>query len=114
MENTDAPSRSSQPSPGPPGDREQGHDAPKTSPSVTDSAPLSAAIEPDFSTDDEGYAASTTTSYVTSIASDIRRGIEENGRLYSAYGMHKAWLPIDDAEVGLISHGVGPHELILS
>ena len=57
-------------------------------------------ILPDYDIDDEGYAQSTSTSYVSSIASDIRAGIEENGRLYPAYGMHKAWLPIDDAEVG--------------
>lgn len=48
---------------------------------------------------DEGYAESTSTSYVSSIASDIRRGIEENGRLYAAYGQHKPWVPVDDAEV---------------
>lgn len=56
-------------------------------------------IEADDSASDEGYAASTSTSYVSSIASDIRRGIEENGRLYAAYGQHKPWVPVDDAEV---------------
>lgn len=62
------------------------------------SAP-STAIEPDFSTDDEGYEASIATSYVTSIASDIRKGVEENGRVYAAYGVHKPWIPVDDLEV---------------
>lgn len=71
-------------------------------PSVTDSSAPSTGIEADIFDDDDdedAYAASTSTSYLTSIASDIRRGIEENGRLYAAYGMHKAWLPIDDAEL---------------
>jgi len=56
-------------------------------------------IEADDSISDEGYAESTSTSYVSSIASDIRRGVEENGRLYAAYGQHKPWVPVDDAEV---------------
>lgn len=57
-------------------------------------------IEADDSVSDEGYAESVSTSYVLSIATDIRRGIEENGRLYAAYGQHKPWVPVDDAEVG--------------
>jgi hypothetical protein len=60
---------------------------------------ISSEIEPDESISDEGYAESTSTSYVSSIASDVRRGIEENGRLYAAYGKHKPWVPVDDAEV---------------
>ncbi|KAK3682770.1 S-adenosyl-L-methionine-dependent methyltransferase [Podospora appendiculata] len=56
-------------------------------------------IEADYSTDDDGFDASTTNTYLTSIASDIRRGVEENGRLYAAYGMHKTYLPIDDGEL---------------
>lgn len=59
----------------------------------------STRIEPDSSTDDEGYAESTSTSYVTSLASDIRRGVEENGRVYAAYGIHKPWVPVDELEV---------------
>ncbi|KAH8660020.1 S-adenosyl-L-methionine-dependent methyltransferase [Xylariales sp. PMI_506] len=69
-----------------------------TTPSVSDST-LSSRIEPDNSTDDEGYAESLTTSFVTSIASDIRRGVEENGRVYAAYGIHKPWLPVDENEM---------------
>lgn len=63
------------------------------------SSTVQSTIEPDSSVSDEGYAASTTTSYVTSLASDIRRGIEENGRVYAAYGIHKPWMPVDDMEV---------------
>ena len=56
------------------------------------------SIEADYNFDDEGYAESTNTSYVTSIASDIRRGIEENGRTYPAYGQHQYGMPIDERE----------------
>ncbi len=59
---------------------------------------ISSEIEPDESISDEGYAA-TSTNYVSSIASDVRRGIEENGRLHAAYGKYKPWVPVDDAEV---------------
>ncbi|KAK5531919.1 hypothetical protein LTR25_008249 [Vermiconidia calcicola] len=56
------------------------------------------SIEADYNFNDEGYAESTNTSYVTSIASDIRRGIEENGRTYPAYGQHQYGMPIDERE----------------
>jgi hypothetical protein len=59
----------------------------------------SLGIEPEDFLDDEGYAESISTSYASSIASDMRRGIEENGRLYAAYGQHKPWVPVDDSEV---------------
>lgn len=55
-------------------------------------------IEADLNFDDEGYGGSTNTSYVSSIASDIRRGIEENGRTYPAYGQHQYGMPIDERE----------------
>ena len=61
------------------------------------------AIEADDVVTDEGYAESITTSYVTSIASSIRRGIEENGRLYANYGQHLSALPIDEHEVSLLN-----------
>lgn len=58
-------------------------------------------IEPDDTISDEGYAESTTTSYVTSIASGVRKGIQDpyTGRYYAAYGQHLPALPIDDHEV---------------
>ncbi|KAK4211175.1 S-adenosyl-L-methionine-dependent methyltransferase [Rhypophila decipiens] len=80
--------------------RQHEDEDPYGAPSVADSSGGSTGIEADiFDEDDDAYAESTSTSYLTSIASDIRRGIEENGRLYAAYGMHKTWLPIDDAEL---------------
>lgn len=80
---------------------ETGEDLPPQPGSPTPSSQPSSHIEADELVDDEGYAESTTTSYVSSIASNIRRGIEENGRLYAAYGQHKPWLPVDDPEVQL-------------
>lgn len=79
-----------------------------TSTTATTTASASASssspshIEPDAWTDnsiDDGYAESTTTDYLTSIASEIRRGIVENGRTYGVYGKHKAWIPSDDQEM---------------
>ena len=56
-------------------------------------------IEPDLELLDEAYSGSVAgTSYVTSIASDIRRGIEENGRTYPAFGKHQYGLPVDERE----------------
>ena len=55
-------------------------------------------IEADDTFSDEGFAESLNTSYVSSIASNIRRGIEENGRIYPAYGNNEVGLPVDDQE----------------
>ena len=73
-------------------------------PRPSESTQPSSRIEPDIWTDDddEGYAQSLSNSYLTSIATDIRRGVIENGRTYAAYGMHKPWLPVDDAEVSRV------------
>ena len=66
--------------------------------------------------DDEGYQESSTGSLLSSIASEIREGKVENGRVYAAYGEHGArpasncykcmlmslaeyGLPIDDDEL---------------
>lgn len=48
--------------------------------------------------DDEGYGPSAQSSYATSLASDILRGIEENGRIYASYGKHAYGIPIDERE----------------
>ena len=64
--------------------------------------PGAAVIEADSDFGDEGYATPIDKSYVTSIASDIRRGVEENGRLYPSVDRDTgAYTPIDDAEVRL-------------
>ena len=47
---------------------------------------------------DEGYAESTNTSYLTSLASDIRKGVIENGRTYASYGKNIQGMPIDEQE----------------
>jgi SAM-dependent methyltransferase len=48
---------------------------------------------------DEGYAESNTTSYLSSIASNIRRGITENGRVYPNYGKNMYGMPMDEQEL---------------
>jgi SAM-dependent methyltransferase len=56
-------------------------------------------IEADVQSFDSGFVSSpTSASYVSSIASEIRRGIEENGRTYPSFGKHQYGLPIDEAE----------------
>ncbi|KAH7093499.1 S-adenosyl-L-methionine-dependent methyltransferase [Paraphoma chrysanthemicola] len=47
---------------------------------------------------DQGYAESTATSYASSIASHILRGVDENGRKYASYGKTLQGMPIDEEE----------------
>lgn len=47
---------------------------------------------------DEGYAESTNTSYLSSLASHVRRGVLENGRTYASYGRTLQGMPIDADE----------------
>lgn len=62
---------------------------------VFNDANIDGAIEPDNFLD-EGFAESINTDYATSIASEIRRGIEENGRTYPSFGKNEYGLPIDE------------------
>ncbi|KAF7551866.1 hypothetical protein G7Z17_g4711 [Cylindrodendrum hubeiense] len=82
------------------------HDPENTEPeepiiaSAASSTAPSSHIEPDtWTDDDEAYSGSTNTSYLSSIASDVRRGVIENGRTYGVYGITKAWIPSDDLEM---------------
>lgn len=59
-------------------------------------APIAADDQDSFS--DEGYAESTNTSYLTSLASDTRKGVIENGRKYASYGKTMQGMPIDEQE----------------
>ncbi|GME52289.1 Methyltransferase type 11 [Neofusicoccum parvum] len=58
-------------------------------------------IEVDTSAEqaDEAYAESSASSALTSLASEIRRGIQENGRTYASYGSHEYGLPVDEREL---------------
>ncbi|KAF1915255.1 S-adenosyl-L-methionine-dependent methyltransferase [Ampelomyces quisqualis] len=47
---------------------------------------------------DEGYAESTSTSYLSSIASSILCGVDEKGRRYVSYGKALQGIPIDEKE----------------
>jgi SAM-dependent methyltransferase len=56
-------------------------------------------MEADDGFEDEGFdAGSSTSSYVSSIASEIRNGVQEYGRRYAAFGKHFYGLPIDEEE----------------
>ncbi|KAL1615354.1 hypothetical protein SLS56_011856 [Neofusicoccum ribis] len=48
---------------------------------------------------DEAYAESSASSALTSLASEIKRGIQENGRTYASYGSHEYGLPVDEREL---------------
>ncbi|KAF1850461.1 S-adenosyl-L-methionine-dependent methyltransferase [Cucurbitaria berberidis CBS 394.84] len=50
------------------------------------------------SSSDQGYAESTNTSYLSSIASSVLRGVHENGRTYASYGKTLQGIPIDEKE----------------
>ncbi|CAA9965181.1 Tam Trans-aconitate methyltransferase [Pyrenophora teres f. maculata] len=48
---------------------------------------------------DEGYADSDASSFLSSILSEVRRGVEIEGRLYPSYGKHAYGMPIDEKEL---------------
>ncbi|KAH6851714.1 S-adenosyl-L-methionine-dependent methyltransferase [Alternaria alternata] len=52
----------------------------------------------EYSTD-EGYADSDASSFLSSILSEVRRGVEIEGRLYPSYGKHEYGMPIDEKEL---------------
>lgn len=57
------------------------------------------AIQPDLDIDDEGYEESTSQSYVSSLASEVTRGVLENERVYPQYGKHNYGMPVDEDEM---------------
>ncbi|KIW21355.1 hypothetical protein PV08_01935 [Exophiala spinifera] len=75
---------------------------------------LAPPMLPDFEIDDETWAQeSTSTSYVSSIASEISRGILENERLYPQYGKHSYGMPIDEAEMDRMDLQHRKYELVI-
>lgn len=74
---------------------------------------LAPMILPDLEIDDEAYAESISTSYVSSIASEISRGILENERLYPQYGKHSYGMPIDEAEMDRMDLQHRKYELVI-
>lgn len=77
---------------------------------TTQVAPM---ILPDLDLTDEAYAESISTSYVTSIASEISRGILENERLYPQYGKHSYGLPIDEEEMDRMDLQHRKYEMVI-
>ena len=68
---------------------------------------------PDVDFTDEAYAESLNTSYVTSIASEVSRGVVENERLYPSYGQHRYGMPIDEDEKDRMDLQHGKYALLL-
>ena len=85
---------------------------PTVTPSVA--TQITPAIEPDTDSSDEAYAESTTTSYVTSVASEMSKGVLENGRLYPSYGKHGYGLPTDDEEMDCLDLQHHKYALVLN
>ena len=56
------------------------------------------ALEAEPSDADSAYGASTKSSFLTSIASEVSRGTIENGRRYHSYGNAEYAFPNDDRE----------------
>ncbi|KAL1605109.1 hypothetical protein SLS60_004652 [Paraconiothyrium brasiliense] len=48
---------------------------------------------------DEGYDGSDVSSFLSSILSEVRRGVEIEGRQYASYGKHEYGMPMDDKEL---------------
>jgi ubiquinone/menaquinone biosynthesis C-methylase UbiE len=70
-------------------------------------------IQPDTDSSDEAYAESTTTSYVTSIASEISKGVLENDRIYPNYGKHSYGMPMDEDEMDRMDLQHRKYELVI-
>lgn len=77
---------------------------------VTQIAP---AMQPDNDSTDEAYAESTTTSFVTSIKSEVSRGVLENERLYPSYGQHDYGMPIDEDELDRMDLQHRKYEMVI-
>lgn len=55
-------------------------------------------LEADLTESDSAYGESTKSSFLTSIASEVTRGMVENGRRYHSYGSGEYGFPNDDRE----------------
>ncbi|KAF1961838.1 S-adenosyl-L-methionine-dependent methyltransferase [Byssothecium circinans] len=53
----------------------------------------------DSSFADEGYDGSDASSFLSSILSEVRRGVEVAGRIYPSYGKHEYGMPMDEKEL---------------
>jgi ubiquinone/menaquinone biosynthesis C-methylase UbiE len=56
------------------------------------------AIPVDRGFEDEGYGHSSNSSYLSSLPTEIYRGVDENGRIYASYGKNMQGMPIDKQE----------------
>ena len=67
----------------------QGDLAPNAAPPLAASQSAPVAVDEAISEADEGYAHSLSGSDLTSIASNIRKGVLENGRIYPNFGKNE-------------------------
>ncbi|KAI9799607.1 MAG: hypothetical protein M1833_003922 [Piccolia ochrophora] len=79
---------------------------------ATTSTTPSGAIEIDSEEADSAYASSTS-SYATSIASEVTKGIYENGRRYHSYGQTQYAFPNDEAERERLDMQHAMHTLLM-
>ena len=93
--------------------RSRSRSPPSIEPQMIAPTNVAPEIVPDFDIDDEGYAESTTTSYVTSIASEVSKGILENDRIYPSYGKHNYGMPVDEEEMDRMDLQHRKYELCL-
>ena len=63
------------------------------------SGSASLTVDDDLGEMDEGYSTSIGSSYLTTLASNVRKGVVENGRVYPDYGRNQYGLPMDEAEL---------------
>jgi hypothetical protein len=70
---------------------------------MTESDRSTSAIESDSHLDDEGYQGSFEASLLSSMASDVRSGVLENGRLYGKFGQH-GLIHLNDCDAGTNSN----------
>jgi SAM-dependent methyltransferase len=74
---------------------------------------IAPAMQPDNDSTDEAYAESTTTSFVTSIKSEVSKGVLENERLYPSYGQHDYGMPIDEDELDRMDLQHRKYEMVI-
>jgi SAM-dependent methyltransferase len=71
------------------------------------------AMQPDLDIDDEGYQETTSSSYVSSLASEVTRGVLENERIYPQYGKHSYGMPVDEDEMARMDLQHSKYALLL-
>lgn len=77
----------------------QASNSPNDSPGVWQTQGVTQDLIAEDESVEDDYAESTKSGYATSVASEVRRGVLENGRVYPSYGRHDYGMPIDEQEL---------------